>query len=157
MADAFELSVYNVLLNRAGNANGGGVFPDLADAVALTPAKTWAGGYGAWAELAAAVAVTADVWITRLYAWNFAVTGGDEWQVQLGTGAGGAEAAITGSAVVIGDEQVSDVGHVPSQTVPYLPFIFVGSGTRIAARAANDQNAANTIAVKVGYRTGLGT
>ncbi|KKM05366.1 hypothetical protein LCGC14_1754860 [marine sediment metagenome] len=121
------------------------VFPDLAAGVVLTGAKAYA--YGAWVQIVAAAGVVVDTWISGVELAE-GLAGGDQYQVQVGSGAGAAE---VGLAAIPFDSRNGSGGQVD------LPLpIKVLAATRIAARTANAAaGAANTIIAKVKAIQGL--
>lgn len=123
------------------------VLPTSADTVAAAAvgltANAGAWTWGAWAEIVSAVNNTADRQITG-FTLELPVFGIPDAQgeVQVGTGAGGAEAAIGTFPVV-----------VPNYTLPKP--VRVPAGTRIAARLRTSSAAADTIAIKLLTLTGF--
>lgn len=159
--DAFQLNVYNALLNRGvgtgnGGGNAGGIAPAAADGAAVTSGKSYA--QGAWAQLAAAATVTTDWWITHLAGNDLYFAASEEFEIQLGEGGAGAEVAATGSRCHFGHQEVTAAGQVMMMEHSYGAFpIFLPSGTRLAASsgAASANNRAHQVGV--GFRSGLGS
>ena len=137
--------IFNLLVNSQGLRHG--VFPTSADtvaaaAVALT-ANAGAWTWGVWAQIVAAAGVTADQQITgftiELPVFGIADAQGE---VQVGSGAGGAEVALGTFPLVM-----------PSYTLPKP--IRVPAGTRLAARLRTSSAAADTLAIKLLTLTGF--
>ncbi len=121
-----------------------GVLPTSADTVAAAAVQlTAAAGvwtWGAWAQIVAAAAV--DQQVTGVSLENF-VGALAQGEVQIGTGAGGFEAAII---------------TVPI-TAPYFSLgnsgPFVTAGVRVAARYRTSTGAADNVSVKLVTRLGI--
>ncbi len=122
-----------------------GVFPTSADGVAsaaITLTKNAAANtWGAWAEIASAAAVTVDTQITGFSLINF-VGVPAQGEVQIGIGAGGAEAAIGTYDIAMAGQQLTRL-------------ILVRGATRIAARYRNANAVADTVDIKISTATGI--
>lgn len=121
-----------------------GVLPTSADTVAaaaltLTAAAAWT--WGVWVEFIAAAANTVDRQITGLTLENF-VGAASQGEVQIGTGAGGAE-------VVEGTWSV--VSHYYTLPNP----IRIPPATRIACRYRTSTGVADTVDAKLLTQTGF--
>ena len=128
-------------------------YPVLATGTTVTGAG--ANIKGAWAEIIAAAAITEDFWIVGLQATLNAV---DEYMLDLGVGAGGAEVAlITNLPVEMDTRVVTAVGETDRiHAAALLPYpIRVAANSRIAARLATVGGGSDTAEVKVIVATGL--
>ena len=128
-------------------------YPALATGTTVTGAG--ANIKGAWAEIIAAAAITEDFWIVGLQATLNAV---DEYMLDLGVGAGGAEVAlITNLPVEMNTRAVTAAGETDRiHAAAWLPYpIRVAANSRIAARLATVGGGSDTADVKVIVATGL--
>lgn len=128
--------LYN-LLTTADNINFI-TLPDLANSIQLT-AKNVAWNYGNWAEIVATVGAV-DFWLTRVD-WENLSAPAAGYQVQLGTGLGGAE---------VGRAAVRVMG--PGREL--LIAMRIAAGIRLAGRAASSTGVADTIDVVAGGYVG---
>ena len=128
-------------------------YPALATGTTVTGAG--ANIKGAWAEIIAAAAITEDFWIVGLQATLNAV---DEYMLDLGVGAGGAEVAlITNLPVEMDTRVVTAVGETDRiHAAALLPYpIRVAANSRIAGRLATVGGGSDTAEVKVIVATRL--
>jgi len=122
-----------------------GTFPTAADgvaAVAITiPAAAVAWTFGAWTQIVAAAGVTVEQQIVGFTLENF-VGALSQGEVEIGSGAGGAEAAL---------------GRFQSTAGQYLlpSPIRVPAATRLAARYRTATGVADTVDVKLIVLTGF--
>jgi len=121
-----------------------GVLPTSADTVAaaaltLTAAGVWT--WGAWVEVLSAVGNTAARRITGWSLENF-VGAASQGEIQIGTGAGGAETAI-------GTYQ--PVGATKDFPTPLM----IPTATRIAARYRTSTGVADTVDIKLNTELGV--
>lgn len=122
-----------------------GVFPTSADtvaAVAITlTALAVAWSAGAWAQIVAAVGVTADTQIVGFTLENF-VGAASQGEVMIGIGGAGVEV---------------EIGRYPAAAAAYYfnKALYVPSGTRIAARYRTSTGAADTVDIKLLTTTGF--
>lgn len=121
-----------------------GTLPTAADGVAAAAITLTANGvawtFGAWAEIVSAAGNTANRQIWGITLENF-VGAPSQGEVEIGTGAGGAEAAFCRLPAVAG-------------FYPLPKPRRVATGTRIAARYRVSNAAADTVDVKLCSLTG---
>ena len=134
-------AIYRALVNSVGITLG--VFPTSADTVAAaaitltSAAGAWT--WGVWVEIVSAAGNPNKNEVYGLTLENFVGLLG-QGEVQIGTGAGGAEAAIITVPTVGADQS--------------FPVITVPPATRIAGRYRDSVAVANTVDVKLKVRAG---
>lgn len=141
------LNMIRRLFNRAINSINvtHGVLPTSADTVAAAAltltagAATWT--WGAWVEVLSAVGNTAARRITGWSLENF-VGAASQGEIQIGTGAGGAE-------IVKGTYQ--PVGATKDFPTPLM----IPTATRIAARYRTSTGVADTVDIKLNTELGV--
>ena len=152
--------MFSALLRRLYNAIIGSdsvryaSYPALATGATVT-GNAAANTKGAWAQLIAAAAVTEDFWVVGVQATLNMV---DEYMIDIGFGAAGAEAAlITDLPVEMNTRAVTAAGETDRiHAAACLPYpIKVAANTRIAARLATVGGGSDTADVKVIVATGL--
>ena len=152
---ALLASIYNAIVNLGGT-NTGGIYPDLAAGVTVTSGKSYA--YGSFAQVVAAATVTVASWLTHVIVDVFYIATGEAYQAQIGTGASGSEAAMTGSTWRVGHQEASAVGELPYQVWSFSPYpLYVAAATRLSARAAAASANNRSLGVSVAYRSGIGS
>ncbi len=149
----------NAILNLAGNANTGGIVPNLAAGATMTASKSYA-ALATYGQLSTAANSTTigEAWIYALFISVLYISGGVHYQGMTAFGAGGAEVNTTGSAFGAGHSQSTAAGEVMDCQWQYGSFpIHWAAGTRLSG-ATSSANAANDVSnLAAAYKTNLGT
>ena len=117
------------------------VYPTLADAITITTsASNWT--FGAWTEVIPVSTITSDFDIHWVVISD--ISANDEFEIQIGSGAGGSE------AVVASTNFVRDTVQAQQGAQPVVMAI-VAANTRIAVRLACKSGTSKTCNVKVNY------
>lgn len=115
-------------------------FPDRT-APSVTPSgSNW--GNSSWVELASAATVTTDVLITQVAAYPPSATNGRGYEIDIGTGAGGAETAVMTVAGVSGTGNHTHVLRAAHKIV---------AGTRLSFRLRKESTDTTAWRVVIAY------